>query len=743
MKRVFVKAARMQIHPVLVKHQSSRATVSSLLLFLLLTILSTSGCFKSSERIITNYYILDYLRATEKPELKLSTSYDKTIEVIDTNIPRTYNRNQIVVKENFTRIKYLPNELWANRLYDSVPNLITQRIKAYNVFKRAERDLGGSAPNYYLETNLLNIEKVADAQPYAHIRIEFYLRDAVSQQIVLSHRADRTRALNDPSIVYLVQTLNHIMLDETDTFVAECISFFEGGKTEKEEQIKALPIIRQYIQEQSQIMDESLEYGELNVPLITSNPEPMQYTIIHLDENMQPISREYGEFNLPTTLRKGDYRLVLDENENIVTEVEILPNMRTVVTPSWCELTVSILDETQTKVRMNYDIWRKNETEKGFEKYNQWASVGEDEVGVYNRIWLFPAGNYMIKLQGGSWNDYRDFTTVCLSEGESKILSVIVNPLGERTFLIGAGVLGDDDMDGGKKRIHQGAIHTNVSLISDNSVDKDKPTYSFTMTGQFDNRIEWDYLRFHYNGRSIYDLGMNIASGSDFKISVDDYSLKNTLLFLPFEKTKVIKNLGLYGRADLATRFFDETNYYSTEKNILTISAEGDTILYPNTREFRTKIALYPMRLREGSGLSYRFYLGPNITLSLRAGYGWQQEYKRRSYIKENSNASIENVEFEVYKEEEDQVTRGYESTLIISALNLFKTLSVNSTFDALFPMGTIDKRAKFTNDNRINIRLFRNVSLDIKAILTYDQSKEPAYIMYEYSSFLRLSLYY
>ncbi|MDD2331923.1 MAG: ABC-type transport auxiliary lipoprotein family protein [Candidatus Cloacimonetes bacterium] len=723
----------------------SRIILSSLSFALLVATLLLSGCFGGSERIVTNYYILDYLRATERAELKLATPYNKTLEIYDTTIPRTYNRNQLVVKENFTRIKYLPNELWANRLYDSVPNLILQRIKAYNVFQRAERDLGGGSPDYFLETNLLNIERVDEDIPYAHIRIEFFMRDALTNQVIITHRADRTRPLNDPSIVYLVQVLNEIILDETDVFVAKCIDTFEGTQSHAEEPLKTLPLVKQYIQEQTQIVDETLEFGELNVPLITYSSEPMQYNILTLDESYSVVNREYGEFNLPTALRKGNYRLILDENENVTADVEILPNMRTVVTPQWCELTVVIMDESQTKVRMNYDIWRKNEDEKGFDKYNQWSSVGDDEIGVYNRIWILPAGNYMIKLQGGSWNDYRDFTTINLNQGDSKTLTVIVNPLGERTFLIGAGDLGDDDLEEGKQRIHQGAIHTNISLISDNTVDKNKPTYSFTLSGQFDNRIEADFYRFHYNMRSIYDLGMNIASDQDFKISIDDYSLKNTLLFMPFEKRKVVKNLGLYGRADMSTRLFDEFSNFSDNKNYILIKANGDTLgLYQNESSIRTKVAFFPMKLREGTGITYRFYLGPNINISLRGGYGWAQEYKKRSFVKETSNVTIQNLDYEVYKEEEDIITRGYESTLIISALNLFKTISLTSTFDVLFPMETIDKNAKFTNDNRINIKLFRNVSLDIKALLYYDQSnKTQDYLMYEYSSFLRLSLYY
>lgn len=97
---------------------------------------------------------------------------------------------------------------------------------------------------------------------------------------------------------------------------------------------------------------------------------------------------------------------------------------------------------------------------------------------------------------------------------------------------------------------------------------------------------------------------------------------------------------------------------------------------------------------------------------------------------------------YDVFKQESDIITRGYESTLIFTALNVMKFFSVTSTFDVLFPMETADKEPKFFNENRFNIRLFRNVSLDVKADIKYDKADKD-YVIFDYSSFLRLSLYY
>ena len=192
------------------------------------TLLLLNGCFSKAERIPTNYYILDYLPSTENPTLLMKTPFKKTLEISDTSLPKTYSRNQLVVKEHFSQIKYLSNELWANRLYDSVPGLISQRIKAYNIFSRVDRDLGEVEPDYYLDTSVLNIEKIEGDAPVAFLRMEFYLRDRVTQKALVSYQHESSQRLYDESIVYLVQVYNQLIMKETDVFAAKCIDFLSG-----------------------------------------------------------------------------------------------------------------------------------------------------------------------------------------------------------------------------------------------------------------------------------------------------------------------------------------------------------------------------------------------------------------------------------------------------------------------------------------------------------------------------------
>lgn len=711
------------------------------LILMIFIILAVGGCLSKAPRQVSNYYILDYQKNTENNSLILNKPFPKTLEITDTSIPKTYSRNQLVVKEHFSKIKYLPNELWANRLYDAIPNLMVQRFKAYNIFQRVDRDLGEITPDYTLETSILNIEMIEDVVPKAYLRMEFFLRESGTDKVMLSYQNESTKLLRDPSIVYLVQSFNELIMKETDVFAAKSIEYLSDKTVYKAPQ-KTLVEATQIIQQRMEENTSELQYGELMVPMIQNITSEMQYNIYAMDEMDTITDRYVGLFNEAIKLKPGKYKAVLDDNYEVQIPVEIVSGIRSVINPSWGELTISVIDETRSMVRLSFDLYLKNAEDEGFTHYSQGFSRGEEEIGQENKIWLLNPGNYLVKLQGGGWNDYRDFATVEVSEGKSKTFTIVVDPQGERTILLGAGVLGDDELFKNIRLTHRGAVHTNIVLTSNNSVNKDEPTRSFKLSGQFDNKVEYHLHKFHYNMRSLYDLGMNIETGTDFKINPDDYKIRNTLLLLPFEDNRFFKNLGLYGRADLNTHFFDETTFFKTDRNILLINAIGDTTDLPSQSELMTKKAFYPLQMREGTGVIYRLAISPNVSISLRGGYGWQQDYRQASYTLQKENHSIDGTIYDLYKEESDQVARGFESTVILSAFNLLNHISISSTFDVLFPMETADSDPKFVNENKINIRLLRNVSLELKADIKYDKVIKN-YIQYDYNTVLRMSVFY
>ncbi|HQP63315.1 MAG TPA: ABC-type transport auxiliary lipoprotein family protein [Candidatus Cloacimonas sp.] len=711
-------------------------------------VIMLSGCLQKVEKTPVNYYVLEYQPGSEKPELRRANNTGKNLEVLDTVLPRTYDRNQIVVKENFYKVKFLQTDVWATRLRDAIPNLVVQRVKAYNIFGTVSRgEILDKEPHYFLETTVYNIEKIEGAEPRAYLKMEFVLRDSTSERIVLSHKNERSVELIDPSMIYLVQAFNDMIMEETDLFAAKCNLYFSGHKIDEKSLATSASPMARYVYEEMFASETVNDYGELMVITKTQTEEELRYTIEELDSLNSVISTDELVMGVPALLRPGRYRVIIGEMEDLIIPVQILPRQRTVVKPNWGELKIVIMDESKSRVRMGYNLWKKDAEGEGYKIYSGgMVSMGEDEVGAVDKLWILPPGSYLVKLGGGSWSDLKDFATVALAEGDKKTLTMIVDPAAEGNVLIGAGVFADEDIGLGSKRIHRGAIHGNISLSSNNNVDKKKPTSSVSLAGQFDNSIDTHELikPFHFTTRSIYDLGLNKTSNQDLIFSPDDYSLKSVLMLYPMEKKKFLRNFAFYGRMNINTHFFDETTYFSENKNIILQNAEGDicsTLL--DQPDLKTKIAFYPLRLKEGTGLTYQINFSPRAWTSLRVGYGWLQDYNTSSYVFDKTIVDTQTgLSYDRYIEEPNSSSKGIESTIIFSALNLLKYVSINSTLDVLFRMGVPDHTYRLENENRISFKLFRNISLDVKFNTFYDEAEKP-WMVYDYTTFLRLSLFY
>lgn len=724
---------------------SKYAVLSTRILFNILVLFILSGCFWGKNEITTpNYYVLDYLKATENKSLFQAKPFEKTLEIMDAKLPRTYDRNQLVKKTSYASISYFANDLWANKLYDAVPNIINQRLNAYNIFRKCARDLGDASPDFYLETYVQNIEFIEGKNPQAFIRIELYFRNSADQTVIFSQVNERTQEIRDLSVDYLVQTYNQMIMFETDLFAGRCIDYLNGKPIK--DSYKVADVISKYYESYSKVPIESskghnINQGELFVPLKIDSEMPIPYIVTGMDTLSGDIDAHTGNMNEAISLKPGKYVLSLGSDQSITTDVEVMSKMRSVVIPNWGELLIHVIDQSQTRVRMQYDLYYQA---PGSETYKEQLSSRyspSDEIGETDYVWIIKPGNYMITLQGESPSALTNFTTVAIEAGKSYVETIVVNPQGGRNVMIGAGVLETTDTLAGKS-FHKGAIHADVNFSSNNYVDAKKPIRSINLSGQFDNKLEYDEWPFHFTVKSQYELGFNKTSDSDFKVNVDDYSLKNSLVLFPWETNKVLKNFGLYSRADANTHFLADYYYpVNQNTNFLNVSEQGDTLKIYDSNKLQVTEPPFPLSLREGSGLTYRWTISPSISLNFRSGYGWQQVYQKGVYTFQNEQ-TINDTLYQVFQEKPTTEARGFESTFIITAFSLFDLVSINSTFDVLIPKGKGETSIKYLNENLFNVKLYRNVSIDIKANAKYDKADRD-YIVTDYSAFLRISLYY
>ncbi len=710
--------------------------------FLALVILAT-GCSWNAEKMRPNYYILEYREGSENPALRMSQPYPETLEVLDAEVNRAYSKSQLVVKENFSRVSYLPDHLWASRLSDAIPDLIVQRLRAYSIFSQVDRTTGEFDPDYFLETKIQNLEKIEAENPRAYLRMEFFLRDADTQEIILSHKSENYQDLLDDSMVYLIQSYNELLMRETDLFAAKCRQFLSGGLDQPDVFSINPPDTEAYKLEEIPKTAGTLSEGELLVKLETATDDVIRYNLLGVDNG---ISRNDGEFNKELTLPPGRYTITLGENQNIPLEVEIKPMMRTVVSGSWAELTVKIIDEANNRVRQPYDVWVKEENKYDYYPLGPGTSIGDDDLGQPDKVWILAPGTYMIKLGGGPWNELKNLTTVNLRTGDSQILTMVVNTSGEGNMLIGAGVLGEEPLVRNQPVVHKGAVHGNISLAGNNETGPENQVNGITVTGQLENSVEATFPYTLYTMRSMYDLGLSSIDFNELRVSSDSYSVKNVLLLTPWQKRGMLRNFSFYARGDVQTHFFKEYSFFSQNKNLIQISAEGDTVtLATNQDRLQTKSPFFPLRLKEGTGLTYRLAFSPRASLSLRLGYGWQQEINKGNYVYKavgHSQTPGDDNTYDIYSETPDLVYHGIESTLVLSAVNILNFIRINSYFDVLFPVSSKDRSPRFENENRINFRIYRNISLDLRLNIQYDKAQKD-WLVYDYGTYLRLSLFY
>ncbi|MDD4224079.1 MAG: ABC-type transport auxiliary lipoprotein family protein [Candidatus Cloacimonetes bacterium] len=713
------------------------------LLLVLAALAVLAGCSWNTERLRPNYYVLEYKEGSENPALRAAEPFPASLEVLDAEVNRAYSKSQLVVKENFSRVRYLPDHLWASRLGDAVPDLITQRLRAYNIFSQVDRTTGEFDPDYFLETKILNLEKIEAEQPRAYLRMEFFLRDSNTQQNLLSYKAERYKGLPDDSMVYLIQSYNEMLMLETDVFAAKCRQFLGGEQGQAEAGRAQTPGYVKFLLEDISGADEDYSFGELLLRLGTATDDVIRYNLLGVDND---VSRNDGEFNKELTLPPGRYEITIGENQNISLEAEVRPKMRTVVSGQWAELTVKIIDENNNRVRLPYDVWVKEADKFEYYPLGPGSSIGDDDLGQPDKVWILPPGTYMIKLGGGAWNELRDFTTVDLANGDSRILTLVVDPSGEGNLLLGAGVLGEEPVVRDRPVVHKGSMHGNISLAGNNQAGPENPVNSITVTGQLENSVDATFPYTLYTLRSIYDLGLSSSNFQDLRVSADTYSLKNVLLFTPWQNSRPLRNFSFYARGDVQTHFFKEISYFAQDRDLILISARGDTVSVLNGQDrLQTKQPLFPMRLKEGTGITYRLAFSPRASLSLRFGYGWQQEVNTGNYVFSESGPSQipgDTGKYDIYREQENLSFHGIESTLVFSAVNILDFIRVNSSFDVLFPFSAEDRSAHFESEHRINFRIYRNISLDLRLNVQYDRSQQD-WVVYDYGSYLRLSLFY
>ena len=739
----------MKTHQFLLDQETKGEVTMKKIIVISLLIIFLSGCM-TRNIVPRNYFILEYYSHSEKEELKLEKPFDQSVYIEDTKVPRTYNRKQIVVRHFGPRITYSDNNLWGIKLTKIIPNLLKKRLDSYNMFKNTKRELFTFNPDYIIDSNINNIEiYISETLYQARLNIDFTYRKKDTENPLIIHSANIERVMLKQDFDTFVQTINEILLEEMDKFSAKINIYNSYGPQALIGQdnipLEMNPLLVEILDSE----EDNSGKGLLLVPAITRTENEPYYKVY--DKYGYGRSAKIGEA-LP--LMEGTYSLEYGSGNHdqkmMKKNIKVHPRYKTIVEPDWGCLIVKIIDESRNSAKVIYEVFDLTDGESYGSQFPAEVELGEQE-----KVWVLKPGHYKVTINNEPFNTYTDFTTVLIEEGSVQKLTIVMETDEERnpTNMAGAGILEESFLAASLEPLKlSSAIHINGNLNSDNALNEDEPKTTITMNSQLENYLIYDKDPLYYNMKSVIDLGVSKTweeqTDTDFRLASDEFDLKNTGIYY------FVKDLGLYGRFDANSHFFDETQYSSDKFYYQKFDENGialnDSVYSDNVQ---TKSSFFPIELKEGIGINYRILNLSRANLSFRAGFGIRQSFNEDVFVYNDEEIDIYDpaskktfidaagVEHRKYFELASTNTTGTELSLV-GNFQLPFNLTYASDADFYFPFDENDEYT-FEWENSFNLNLFKHISLDYKfnlEKLSVDSGKD--YLVREHSLFLRVTYF-
>ncbi len=694
-----------------VKTTSRLCTLS----FVLIAVTLFAGCL-SSPKQEKYYYTLRYNAAHELPELTQREPIDARVWIRSASISRTYKRKQIVVRHFGPRISYLENHLWANELEEKIPELISARLKAYELFSSIQQDFPYSRPEYELLPTITAIEFIQEeGSPKAALHMRLDLRSLDGNSIV-STEIDREVPVYDDSLDSFVQVINETILEYSDLFARDVLAHFgraEEGRGRLSERIEK---------------ETADGYGQLLMPgLFEGRVQPL-YSLIE-----QGGKERLGRFGTPLELKAGTYTVRYGSGgakRKMQQKVTIHDGYRNIVEPDYGGLRVEIITSAGRPVELPYEVFDDhtgNSYGTGFSNEN--STEWED------RVWVLPVGRYKVTINNRPFGTTIDYASAYVEKGKGDILTITVEKEneGDRYRMVGGGVIKEPlYADRDERWILASSIAGNVAGTFNSRDSFADYRTGYTVNGFLQNRLRYRYGRIDYSMLNLVELGAVRTETGAFEATRDTVELDSTLIM------DLLYRLGLYANANISSHFLD--SYYRSDSSFDYEKRNEDGELLSqgaNEDSVRTATPFIPLLFEEGVGLNLSFVERPRLKASTRAGLGFRQSIYGNSYpIIDTTSDPV------VIEQKEDEFTTGIETSLQLST-EFLRNLRYLSRFDAYAPF-TDFENVSLEWYHELQLALVRNFSIDYRATFYQDTENENGFsINSDQAIYLRFSTIY
>ncbi len=202
------------------------------LMIIILMILMTFGCTKLN--LARNYFILDYNPIIENPKLSLAKPFPYSVQVVDSRMPRTYDRSQIVIRYSAHKLSYSSQNIWAVRLSYLIPDLINKQIKSYNIFAQTQREYLEDRPDYEIITYVNRVEMFKNEYyTAAHLSMDYYLRKSDSHDDLIKYSFDIEKQISQEGMDIFAKKISNLLKEQTDIFLVKTIDYFQSLEKKK------------------------------------------------------------------------------------------------------------------------------------------------------------------------------------------------------------------------------------------------------------------------------------------------------------------------------------------------------------------------------------------------------------------------------------------------------------------------------------------------------------------------------
>lgn len=177
-----------------------------------------SGCI-SRKAIVSKYYTIEIPSEQLLVPIDSNSIINGSCKIDQVTINPVYDKNQIVNRASSHEISYYAYHQWAIRPSESVINLIQEHLESCGIFAKVSARYSNSIPDYRFGTSVNRLEVIEIKNSFsAHLNLEFRIIDNSNDQVILSHKADRTSVLKQKDLNLFAREVSSIINEELKVF---------------------------------------------------------------------------------------------------------------------------------------------------------------------------------------------------------------------------------------------------------------------------------------------------------------------------------------------------------------------------------------------------------------------------------------------------------------------------------------------------------------------------------------------